>query len=82
VYIILQSIVKELVHLGDARGDAQVNGAVANLDDQAANDVRVDLVGDLELLALTDILGLGDGSFKASQGLGVEGLQRNWLASH
>jgi hypothetical protein len=71
----LQSIGEELVHLGDARRDAQVDGAVADLDDEPADDVRVDLVGDLELLALADVLGLGDGGFQTREGLAVEGLR-------
>lgn len=39
----LQSIRQELVHLGDAGGDAEVDGSVADLDDETADDVRVDL---------------------------------------
>lgn len=39
----LQSIGQSLVHLGHLGGDAEVDGAVANLDDEAANQVRVDL---------------------------------------
>lgn len=70
----LQSISEELVHLGDARRNAQVDGAVADLDDKPADNVRVDFVGDLELLALPDVLGLGDGGLEAGQRLVVEGL--------
>lgn len=72
----LQGVVEELVHLGDAGGDAEVDGSVADLDDKSANDIRVDLVGDLELLALTDVLGLGDGSLQAGQRLAVKSLQK------
>lgn len=39
----LQRVSKELVHLGDAARDAEVDGAVADLDDEAADDVGVDL---------------------------------------
>lgn len=59
--LILQAVRKELVHLGDARGDAEVNGTVADLDDESTDNVRVDLVGDLELLARADVGRLGDG---------------------
>ena len=109
----LQGVRQELVHLGDAGGDAEVDGAVADLDDEPADDVGVDLkkcvrvdvrnhlamlpslageegamagsfrvgsvaylVGDLELLALADVGGLGDGSLEAGQSLAVEGLIR------
>ena len=40
---VLQSVREELVHLGDAGRDAEVNGTVADLDDESANNVRVDL---------------------------------------
>ena len=39
----LQGIGKEFVHLCDAGGDAEVNCAVADLDNEAAEDVGVDL---------------------------------------
>lgn len=39
----LQSIGQKLVHLGDLGGDAEVDGAVTDLDDEAANQVGVDL---------------------------------------
>lgn len=39
----LQVVSKELVHLADAGGDAEVNGSVADLDDESTNDVGVDL---------------------------------------
>jgi hypothetical protein len=74
IAVILQGVRQELVHLGNASRDAEVNGSVANLDDEAANDLRVNLVGDLELLALADVGGLGDGSLEAVEGLVVEGL--------
>lgn len=70
----LQSIGEEIVHLGDARRDAQVDGAVADFYDEAADDVGVDFVGHLELLALADVLGLGDGGFETGEGLVVKGL--------
>lgn len=41
----LQVVSKELVHLADAGGDAEVNGSVADLDDESTNDVGVDLKG-------------------------------------
>lgn len=40
----LQSIGQSLVHLGHLGGDAEVDGAVADLNDEAANQVGVDLV--------------------------------------
>jgi hypothetical protein len=61
---ILQAVRKELVHLGDAGGDAEVDGLVANLNDESADNVGVDLVADLELLAGSNVGGLGDGGLK------------------
>jgi hypothetical protein len=60
VYLILQAVRKQLVHLGDAGGDAEVDGTVADLNDESTDDVGVDLVGDLELLAGADVGRLGD----------------------
>lgn len=45
----LQSIRQKLVHLGDLGRDAEIDGAVTDLDDEPANKVRVDL----HLLVLT-----------------------------
>lgn len=70
----LQSISQDLVHLGDAGGDGEIDGAVADLNDEASLDIRVDLVGDLELLALADVLGLGDSGLEAGKGLVVKWL--------
>lgn len=39
----LQSIGQSLVHLGNLGGDAEVDGAVTDLDEEAANQVGVDL---------------------------------------
>jgi hypothetical protein len=39
----LQSISQSLVHLGDLGGDAEVDGAVADLDNDATDKVGVDL---------------------------------------
>ena len=39
----LQSISESLVELGDLGGDAQVDGAVTDLDNEPADDVGVDL---------------------------------------
>lgn len=68
----LQAVVEQLVHLGDAGGDGEVDGAVADFDDEPADDVGVDLVGDLELLARADVGRLGDGGLEAGEGLAVE----------
>lgn len=40
----LQGVGQELVHLGDLGGDREVDGPVSDLNDQAANDIGVDLV--------------------------------------
>ena len=49
----LQLVVEELVHAGQLGGHAEVDGPVANLDDNTATDVGVDLrVGELEACAL------------------------------
>lgn len=71
--IILQAVSEELVQLGDLGRDREVDSSVANLNDQAAEDVRVDLVPDLELLAL-DVLGLGDGGLETVEGFVVQSL--------
>ena len=68
----LQAVVEELVHLGDAGGDGEVDGAVADFDDESTDDVGVNLVGDLELLAGADVGGLGDGGLEAGEGPAVE----------
>jgi hypothetical protein len=39
----LQAVRQELVHLGDAGGDGEVDGAVADLDDESTDDIGVDL---------------------------------------
>ena len=53
----LQSVGKELVHLGDLGRHGQVDRAVTDLDNETAEDIWVDLVCDLQLLALADVLG-------------------------
>lgn len=93
--VILQSVREELVHLGDAGSNAQVDGSVANVDDKSTNDLGVNLgegvlgvvtlgywgetylVGDLELLALADVGGLGDSSLQSVEGSLVESLDNN-----
>lgn len=70
----LQGVREELVHLGDASRDAEVDSTVTDLDDESTNDVGVDGVGDLELLALADVGGLGDSSLESRKSLVVKGL--------
>jgi hypothetical protein len=41
--VVLQAVLQELVHLGDARGDAKVDGAVADLNNESTDDVGVNL---------------------------------------
>jgi hypothetical protein len=41
----LKGVVEELVHLGNLGRDAEVDCPVANLDDEATNDIGVDLAG-------------------------------------
>lgn len=41
----LQSIGKSLVHLGDLGGDAKVDGAVTDLNNESTNKVGVNLRG-------------------------------------
>lgn len=72
----LQSILEQLVHLGHLGRDRQVDGAVANLDNESAADLGVDLGHNLELLAVRDVVGLVDGLFEAAEGSVVEGLWR------
>ena len=46
--VVLQGLRQELVHLGNSAGDAQVDSSFADLDDEAADDVGVNLDGVLE----------------------------------
>jgi hypothetical protein len=71
----LQGVSEKLVHLGDLGRDRKVDGTVTNLNNESTNDIGVDLVGNLELLALTDVLRLGDGRFEAIQSLVVQLLE-------
>ena len=71
----LQAISQELVHLGNLGGDGKVDGTVTDLNDEATHDVAVDLVGHLQLLAVGDVGGLGDGRLEAVEGLVVEWLK-------
>lgn len=40
----LQSVGEGLVELGNLRGDAEVNGAVTDLNDQTTDELGVDLI--------------------------------------
>jgi hypothetical protein len=51
----LQSILEQLVHLGHFSRDGQVDGAVANLDNESTADLGIDLGDNLELLAVGDV---------------------------
>lgn len=70
----LQRVPEHLVHLGHLRRHAQVDGPVADLDDEAALDVGVDLGDDLELLALPDVGRLGGALLELADSPGIEGL--------
>lgn len=59
----LQSILEQLVHLGHLGRDGQVDGAVANFDNESSLDFRVNLGDNLELLAIGDVVRLVDGGF-------------------
>lgn len=52
----LQGVVEELVHLGDAARDAEVDRPVADLDDEAANDVSVHLGGSLASVSFPSVM--------------------------
>lgn len=68
----LQSVAEELVHLRNLGRHGEVDCAVANLDDKSANDIGVDLVGQLDLLSLADVLRLRDSGLQAGQGAAVQ----------
>lgn len=68
--LFLQAVGEELVQLGDLGGDGEVDGSVADLDDEPTQDIRVHLVSHLQLLALA-VLGLGDGGLETAEGLVV-----------
>jgi hypothetical protein len=78
----LQSILKELVHLGHLGCDGQIDGTVGNLDDESTLDLRVDLGNDLELLAGGDVVRLVDGRLETAEGSVVEGLYLVSNCSH
>lgn len=71
----LQSVGKELVHLGNLGGNGKIDRPVANLDDESTDDIGVHLVGDLQLLARADVRGLGDSRLETVKGLVVQRLQ-------
>lgn len=50
----LQAVRQKLVHLGDASRDGEIDGAVANLDDESTNNVRVNLGLELATCATAD----------------------------
>lgn len=72
----LDSICEKLVKLRNFVGDGKVDGSVAHFNNQTSEDIWVDLVRKLELLALTNKLRLGNGSLKTGKGLFVEGISR------
>ena len=65
----LQSIVKELVHLGKLGGDGKVDGTVADLDNKAADDVGVDLFKDWSDVSTCPKRGV---LFQFWQGFGID----------
>jgi len=78
----LQGVRQELVHLGDAGGDAEVDGAVTDLDDESTNDVGVDLKTSVRSFVLKI---LGDVA-KFATGGGMPGVpgwdwSRTWLVT-
>lgn len=73
--VFLQGVGEELVQFGNLGGDGEVDGSVADLDDEPTQDVGVHLVPDLQPLALA-VLGLGDGALEAAEGLVVQLLCR------
>lgn len=68
----LQSVLEELVHLSHLCRDGQIDGAVANLNDESTTDIGVDLGNDLELLALGNVLRLADGRLETAESAVVE----------
>lgn len=67
----LHSVRQHLIHPRDLAGDTVVDRALANLDNQAAEDLWVDLGHHFQLLALR-ILGFGDRGFETFNGFIVE----------
>jgi hypothetical protein len=55
--VVLQSVREELVHLGDTGSNAQVDGSVANVDDESTNDLGVNLRGGNVRDCVTGLLG-------------------------
>jgi len=68
----LQGITEELVHLGNTGRDGEIDCSVTDVDNETTEDIWVDLVSNLELLALSNVRGLGNGRFETRQGLVIE----------
>jgi hypothetical protein len=60
----LYSITQHLVHSVNLRGNTVIDRPLADLNDQAAQDVWVDFGDNFELLTL-GVLGFGDGGLEA-----------------
>lgn len=75
----LQSVCEQLVHLCHLGRNREIDGTVANLDNQSTLDFWVDLGDDLESLALGNVVGLVDGLLEAAECSAVEGL---WNVSY
>lgn len=67
----LHGVIEQLVQARDLARHAEVDGALADLDDQATEDVWVDFGHGLELLSLA-VLGLGNGGFEALESFVIE----------
>lgn len=72
----LQSLAQSQVQLGNLGHNRQVDGLVTNVNNQAAQNVWVHLVGDLQGLVTADKARLLDGSLQSLQDLGVQRLGR------
>jgi len=64
---ILQSLREQLVHLGHLSRHGKINGAVGNLDNDAATNLGVDFGHRLDRLALEHIVRLGNRTLQAAQ---------------
>lgn len=68
----LNVISKKFVKLSDLSRNTEVDGTITDFNNKTTENIGVDLVGDLKLLALTDKRGLGNRGLETVDGLCVE----------
>lgn len=77
-------MLEETVESVNTAADREIDGAVAEVDNEPTLDAWVDLLHDLDALALRGVLGALEGRFETGRDVLVEGLRsvNRGLASH